>query len=237
MKSQCFTLLAAWAFSATATPLLEKRQSSSPLAAIVDKLPPSYIISPFKVENIKPQLRTAATRKLIRYGPFKLPANTGAPKPVGGEMAGHGHGGTGAMGASPKTINPLDILTGQKPMDPNGFSQMRVLKDGVMCSNCTVLAGKMDIVFENGTRADISGGVYLHHVITIDLTKQKQSWLSGCSGSAPKGLGGAPSGAGGGLNTFIGGAVVSFAFFATTSKHVKAKVRILGFIHPILHHP
>ena len=112
------------------------------------------------------------------------------------------------MGGAPKAPgNPLSVLLGQKPMDPNGFSQMRVLSDGALCTNCTVLAGKMDIIFENGTRADISGGVYLHHVITIDLNKKNIAWVSGCGGgaAAPKASGG---GAGGGLNTFIGGAVV-----------------------------
>jgi hypothetical protein len=220
MKLQSLLTQTIWTISVAASPLLEKRQTLSPLAAFVEKLPPSYIISPYKVEEVKPQLRTTATRKLVRYGPFKLPANTGASKPAGGEMAGHSHGASGATGASPKVTNPLEILTGQKPMDPNGFSQMRVLKDGVMCSNCTVLAGKMDVVFENGTRADISGGVYLHHVITIDLTKQKRSWLSGCAGGpsslptaagAPKAPGGAAGTAGSGLNTFIGGAVVGVA--------------------------
>ncbi|KAF2429085.1 hypothetical protein EJ08DRAFT_680230 [Tothia fuscella] len=222
MKLKVLFLVTAWTLSASASPLLEKRQSTNALADLVAKLPPSSIIAPFKVEEVKPQLRTTATRKIIRYGPFKLPANTGSPKPAKGEMSGHSHGESGSPGASPKVINPLDILTGQKPMDPNGFSQMRVLKDGVMCSNCTVLAGKMDIVFENGTRADISGGVYLHHVITIDLTKQRKAWLTGCSGalgSSPAAKPNVPGGAGapgGGLNTFIGGAVDAFVQYYTT---------------------
>ena len=183
----------------------ERRQSS--LASIINSLPASYVINPLSIEKVKPQLRATATRKKVRYGPFKLPANKiGASKP--------GEGGGHAPKGGP--INPLDILTGQKPMDPNGFSQMRVLSDGAMCTNCTVLAGKMDVVFENGTRADISGGVYLHHVITIDLTKKNKKWISGCAGgsAAPKAPGGA---LGGGLNTFIGGAVVSLLFTMNAS--------------------
>jgi hypothetical protein len=67
----------------------------------------------------------------------------------------------------------------------------------------------MDTVFENGTRADISGGLYLHHVTTIDLSKQEKTWLTGCSGCAPKSPDNATDAVVGGLDTFIGGAVVS----------------------------
>jgi hypothetical protein len=232
-------LLTCWGLSVGASPL-EKRQSS--LAAIINSLPPSYVISPLKTEIVKPQLRATATRKKIRYGPIKLPANKiGASKPeVGG---GHSHGGAtsemdgkSGIGGAPKGLpfNPLDVLTGQRAMDPNGFSQMRVLSDGAMCTNCTVLAGKMDVIFENGTRADISGGVYLHHVITIDLSKQNKRWVSGCAGgsAAPKAVGGA---AGGGLNTFIGGAVVGF-FFQRRRYQVEL-TSVIGFLRAILHHP
>jgi len=182
---------------------LEKRQSA--LADLVNTFPPSYIINPSSKEEVKPRLRSTATRQLIRYGPFKLPANKGSEtKPA------EGHGGHGGMGAAEKgeapKFNPLDILTGQKPMDPNGFSTMRILSNDSFCQDCTVLAGKLDVIFENGTKADISGGVYLHHVITIDLTKTNKKWLAGCAKgpNQPKGAGSL-----GGLNTFIGGAVVS----------------------------
>jgi hypothetical protein len=203
MKSQTF-LLACLSLSAVASPL-EKRQSA--LASIINALPPSYIIQPLKTDLVKPQLRSTATRKQIRYGPFKLPANKGgAPKPAEGGAHGHGSGGMAGAPKGGAPGSPFDILTGQKPMDPNGFSQMRVLSDGALCTNCTVLAGKMDVVFDNGTRADISGGVYLHHVITIDLNKKNKVWVSGCGGRPAKASsGGVPDG----LNTFIGGAVVS----------------------------
>jgi hypothetical protein len=43
-------------------------------------------------------------------------------------------------------------------MDPNGINVVRRI-DGGFCKDCTVLAGKTTIVFENGTRADITKGV------------------------------------------------------------------------------
>ena len=177
MKTPNILLLAA-VLLATASPV-ERRQSGNLLGNLVNSLPPSYIINPSHAEETKSKLRQTATRKLVRYGPFVIPPNTGEAKT---STEGHAHGGTGApaMGAD---AFPLEIFTGQKPMDPNGFSTMRILADGAMCKNCTVLAGRMDVVFENGTRADISNGVYLHHVVTIDLTKQKKTFISECPGA------------------------------------------------------
>jgi hypothetical protein len=40
-------------------------------------------------------------------------------------------------------------------MDPMGFSTMKILPKGAMCQDCTVLAGKMSVVFENGTGIDV----------------------------------------------------------------------------------
>ncbi|KAF2669196.1 hypothetical protein BT63DRAFT_253692 [Microthyrium microscopicum] len=68
-------------------------------------------------------------------------------------------------------------------MDPNGtpFNQPTT---GGYCTDCTVLAAAMDIVFENGTRADIASGVYLHHVIGIvtgnSTGKQTKGWVQAC---------------------------------------------------------
>jgi hypothetical protein len=199
MKSASVSVLLC-ALLATASPL-EKRQSA--LADLINTFPPSYIINPASKQAVTPRLRTTATRQLIRYGPFKLPANKGSEA----KPAAAGHGGHGGMGGSAKDgkFNPLEILTGQKPMDPNGFSTMRILSNDSFCQDCTVLAGKLDVVFENGTRADISGGVYLHHVITVDLTKNNKKFMSGCAPAQQGKAGGNLAG----LNTFIGGAVVS----------------------------
>jgi hypothetical protein len=64
-------------------------------------------------------------------------------------------------------------------MDPNGYSVAGTLAEGI-CKDCTVLAGKTDIVFANGTRADLSMGVYLHHVIVFDYVKPLEGFVSAC---------------------------------------------------------
>jgi hypothetical protein len=69
----------------------------------------------------------------------------------------HGqHGGSPPAPKSPPTLGSL--LTSPKPMDPNGIDVLRRIMGG-FCKNCTVIAGKITIVFENGTRADITQGV------------------------------------------------------------------------------
>jgi hypothetical protein len=71
---------------------------------------------------------------------------------------GHSHGG-GDMPAQPKSGQELGaLLSAQKPMDPNGFMTTKRVAGG-FCSNCTVIAGKSTVVFENGDKADISKGV------------------------------------------------------------------------------
>jgi hypothetical protein len=51
-------------------------------------------------------------------------------------------------------------------MDPDGFVITKTLDSGI-CKNCTVLAGKADITFEYGRRADVKDGIYLHHILML----------------------------------------------------------------------
>jgi hypothetical protein len=55
-------------------------------------------------------------------------------------------------------------------LDPKGTTIMIVL-DGI-CKDCTVLSGKVDYTMADGTRADVSKGVYNHHLLTLDLSKK-----------------------------------------------------------------
>lgn len=75
-------------------------------------------------------------------------------KPMEG---GHSHGGGGAsppaapVGGLQAIIAAIQTILSMKPMDPMGFSTMKILPKDAMCEDCTVLAGKMSVVFENGT--------------------------------------------------------------------------------------
>jgi hypothetical protein len=68
-----------------------------------------------------------------------------------------------------------------KSQDPSGYNVMNQVKDTI-CKDCTVLAVKMDVVFENGTRADVSRGVYLHHIIAFNF------WADGSNKRAASSL-------------------------------------------------
>jgi hypothetical protein len=91
----------------------------------------------------------------------------------------HGHGGAAGPPANAQPGALSALING---MDPNGISFIKNIEGG-FCKDCTVLTAKADVVFENGTRADISSGVYLHHVIFMNLGKSQEPWVSPCPGT------------------------------------------------------
>ncbi|KAF2403692.1 hypothetical protein EJ06DRAFT_288207 [Trichodelitschia bisporula] len=117
-------------------------------------------------------------------------------------------------------------------MDPNGTPFSRTL-DGGVCTDCTVLAAAIDIVFANGSRADIANGVYLHHLVAQTMGnstgKGKGSWVDACpragittsaggvqAPSALAGLlGGVDLGSVASGGAFVGGAVDAFVDWFT----------------------
>jgi hypothetical protein len=110
-------------------------------------------------------------------------------------------------------------------MDPNGTPFSMMANSG-FCTDCTVLAAQVDIVFDNGTRADIVNGVYLHHLVAGMMGnttgKGSGSWIDMCpkpkGGAKSSGLAGLLSGLGGSVSlggSFVGGAVDQFIDYFT----------------------
>jgi hypothetical protein len=100
-------------------------------------------------------------------------------------------GGTFQVGFSEMFLAMAYSLTGStttalasilsKPLDPAGFVQMRTFKEGV-CRNCTILASKSDLVYEDGTRVDMSNGLFNHGMVTMNLgTKNVANWFNMCA--------------------------------------------------------
>jgi hypothetical protein len=111
-------------------------------------------------------------------------------------------------------------------MDPNG-TPFSMMANAGYCTDCTVLAAQVDIVFENGTRADIANGVYLHHLVAgmmgNSTGKGSGAWIDMCpkpkGASKPSGLAGLLGSLGGAATaggSFVGGAVDQFIDYFTS---------------------
>src|ERR1700753_2374530 len=101
--------------------------------------------------DLKPQIRKDAVRKLVRWGPFEV---LGISKP--NVVFFHYQK---LLGADKLCKEGGEWIPEDPPsMDPIGKVITATLSNG-FCQDCTVLAGKADLAFENGTRADISSGV------------------------------------------------------------------------------
>jgi hypothetical protein len=71
-------------------------------------------------------------------------------------------------------------------LDPNGQGFAELISEG-LCTNCTVLAGKTMITFEDGSEAGPRQGVYVHHVVNRDITKPPNLPVSKCGpGQTPQ---------------------------------------------------
>jgi hypothetical protein len=115
-----------------------------------------------------------------------------------------GSSNSGPMeGGSFGVMDLIAMLAGTKPMDPNGFGFIKRLSSGI-CKDCTVLAGKIRVVSESGTELGIADGVYVHHAVTMDVSKSVNDYIAGCGDAASS------------LSPFIGAGVDDFTQYYTT---------------------
>lgn len=112
-----------------------------------------------KIEQVKPQLREDAKRQITYFGPYTLRANDGKKQ----------SGGMGGMGGMLEDANGQNMML----MMSNGFPR-----------NATVLAGKVGLSFLDGSVADETKGVYIHHVITQDTSKKVAPFVTFCDSKA-----------------------------------------------------
>jgi hypothetical protein len=64
-------------------------------------------------------------------------------------------------------------------LDPNGQLFMEVIKTG-LCKNCTVLTAKTSLTFSDGSPAGPAQGIYIHHVLVDDVSKNRTENISKC---------------------------------------------------------
>jgi len=112
-----------------------------------------------------------------------------------------GPSGIAAMGSVPKVANtttlksevrsdaihqivklgPINLKGNNNGKEQNSFWR---IKDGI-CKDCTLLKGKVGLVYADGSPAGVNNGIYIHHILAWDLEKKQSSFLSGCDTSTP----------------------------------------------------
>lgn len=65
-------------------------------------------------------------------------------------------------------------------LDPKGQAFLEILSEG-LCYDCYVLTGRVSIKLENGKEAGPTDGIYLHHVVTSDMTKNQDLPVNKCA--------------------------------------------------------
>jgi hypothetical protein len=115
-----------------------------------------------------PKYRSNARREVIRFGPLKL---------VGKDVCFTGAGNYQAIANTTQERKPK---TGSPSMDLKGQAGKLNLSEGIP-KNSTILASRWTWVYEDGTEAGPENDVYLHHLISSDVTKRKINPFSGCN--------------------------------------------------------
>jgi len=123
-------------------------------------------------------MRKNAQRKLFVVGTYNLKGNPNADKPA--TEAGHSHGGKG----------------GGMGMMGEGDSQMYMASPSgsTFCGTCTVLHGRIHLFYPDGSPANVSNGIYTHHILTNGIGSQPafvRSGMGGLSGAMGAGFVGA----------------------------------------------
>jgi hypothetical protein len=91
----------------------------------------------------------------------------------------------------------FQTFAGLNTMDPNGYTFLKRVTGESVCKDCTVLRGRLQAVYTDGTPANAGNGLYVHHAIFIDVTKKQRLPVSNCGdtmGSIPTFVGADVSG-------------------------------------------
>lgn len=65
-------------------------------------------------------------------------------------------------------------------LDPHGQSYINTFPAQSLCTNCTILAGASSLEFEDGSPADPDHGVYIHHILSADITRWGTTTILPC---------------------------------------------------------
>jgi hypothetical protein len=66
-------------------------------------------------------------------------------------------------------------------LDSNGQGIRLNIPKGTFCKEeCTILSGHLGLEYEDGTTADVSKGVYIHHILSTNNGKKVEPFVSRC---------------------------------------------------------
>jgi hypothetical protein len=71
-------------------------------------------------------------------------------------------------------------------MDQQGQGFFNIISSGICEQDCTVIAGKSGLVFEDGTEAGPAQGIQIHHILTSDLSKSQNQAVAYCATKSTK---------------------------------------------------
>jgi hypothetical protein len=66
-------------------------------------------------------------------------------------------------------------------MDEHGQGFFDLISKGICEEDCTVIAGKTGLVFEDGSEAGPAEGIQVHHILTSDLSKYQNQAVALCA--------------------------------------------------------
>lgn len=107
----------------------------------------------YTTKTLTPKFRQNSQRTFTRIGPLKL---------QGGLSGRHGIS-----------------------LDSNGQGITWTIPKSTFCGgqDCTIIAGQSGLEFANGTKADVSKGVYIHHILGTNQKKKVDPFVSRCDSS------------------------------------------------------
>lgn len=66
-------------------------------------------------------------------------------------------------------------------LDANGEGVFLSIPKNTFCGgDCTILSGHVGLEFENGTQADVSKNVYIHHILSSNDKKKIEPFIGAC---------------------------------------------------------
>jgi len=79
-------------------------------------------------------------------------------------------------------FGPINVRGKAPGKEDSGQQNSMLTIRGDLCKDCTILKGRVGLAFKDGSTANVAKGVYIHHVVSTDMTKTSKPFVNSCSG-------------------------------------------------------